>query len=173
MSTSGIIAIEPVDPQGLDLLRPLWEALLVRHAEVWGVLPERPAGETWERRRRQYEGWLAEEGSFALIARRGEGAVGYILVGLGEGDETYATGERTAQIHTLVVAAGERDAGVGGDLFDAAMERLARLGVDDLFLGYMDGNEAARRFYERRGFVPFVHMLYARRPGAGERGGDA
>jgi ribosomal protein S18 acetylase RimI-like enzyme len=128
------------------------------------VLPERPAAETWKRRQRQYEGWLANEGSFALIARRGENAVGYVLVGIGEGDETYATGDRVAEIHTLVVAAGERNAGVGGRLFDAAMERLAHLGVDDLLLGYMDGNEAARRFYERRGFVPFVHLMYARRP---------
>ena len=168
MSPSAELTVEPVDPAALDELRPLWEALLDRHAEVWGVLPERPAAESWERRRRQYEGWLADEGSFALVARRDGAAVGYILVGIGEGDETYATGERTAELHTLVVAAGERDAGVGGRLFDAAMERLARLGVDDLFVAHMDGNEAARRFYERRGFVPFVHLMYARRPGAGQ-----
>jgi ribosomal protein S18 acetylase RimI-like enzyme len=165
MSPSAAFAVEPVDPAALDELRPLWEALLDRHAEVWAVLPERPTAESWERRRRQYEGWLADEGSFALVARRDGAAVGYILVGIGEGDETYATGERTAELHTLVVATGERDAGVGGRLFDAAMERLARLGVDDLFVAHMDGNEAARRFYERRGFVPFVHLMYARRPG--------
>jgi ribosomal protein S18 acetylase RimI-like enzyme len=173
MSTSASIAIEPVNVASLDELQPLWEALLERHAEVWSVLPERPAGETWKRRRRQYEGWLADEGSFALIARRGADAVGYILVGVGEGDETYATGERTAEIHTLVVAAGVRDAGVGGGLFDAAMARLAHLGIDDLFVAHMDGNESARRFYERRGFIPFVHLMYAKRPGAESRGGDA
>jgi len=161
------VTVERVSPPGLDELRPLWEALLVRHAEVWAVLPQRPAGETWERRRRQYEGWLADEDSFVLLARRDGRAVGYILVGIGEGDETYATGERMAEIHTLVVAAGERDARVGGLLFDAAMDELGRLGVDDLLVGHMDGNEAARRFYERRGFTPFVHVLYARRPGAG------
>ena len=132
------------------------------------LLPQRPAGETWERRRRQYEGWLADEGSFVLLARRDGQAVGYILVHIAEGDETYATGERLAEIETLVVAAGERDAGVGGLLFDAAMEELGRLGVDDLLVGHMDGNEAARRFYERRGFTPFVHKLYARRPGASD-----
>jgi len=88
------------------------------------------------------------------------------MVDVGEGDETYATGERVARLETLVVAEGERNAGVGGLLFDAAMTELERLGVDDLFVGYMDGNEDARRFYERRGFTPFVHHLYARRPGA-------
>lgn len=166
MSAPAAVTVERVDPAGLDELRPLWEALLVRHAEVWAVLPQRPAGETWERRRRQYGGWLADEGSFVLLARRDGRAVGYILVHVDEGDETYATGERLAEIETLVVAAGERDAGVGGLLFDAAMEELGRIGVDDMLVGYMDGNEAARRFYERRGFTPFVHRLYARRPGS-------
>ena len=168
MSTPVAFVVEPVDAASLDELRPLWEALLDRHAEVWGVLPERPAGESWERRRRQYEGWLADEGSFALVARRDGAAVGYILVGIGEGDETYATGERTAELHTLVVAAGERDAGVGGRLFDAAMERLAAWASTTSSSRHMDGNEAARRFYERRGFVPFVHLMYAQRPGAAQ-----
>lgn len=164
-AAAAAVSLERVDPLRLDALRPLWDALLTRHAEIWSVLPQRPGGETWRRRRRQYEGWLAQEGSFALLARREGRPVGYIMVGVREGDETYATGELLAEIHTLVVAAGERDAGIGGQLFDAAMEELERLGVDDLLVGHMEGNEAARRFYERRGFTPFVHLLYARRPG--------
>ena len=46
------------------------------------------------------------------------------------------------------------------------------LGVDDLLVGHMHGNESARRFYERRGFTPFVHLLYAKRPGAEPDAGE-
>jgi ribosomal protein S18 acetylase RimI-like enzyme len=164
------VTVERSGVEALDELRPLWRALLERHAEVWSSVPQRPEPESWERRRRQYENWLADAGSFVLVARRAGVAVGYILVRVGDGDETFATGERLAEIETLVVAVGERDSGVGGRLFDAAMEELGRLGVDDLLVGHMDGNDAARRFYERRGFKPFVHLLLAKRPGA--RGGE-
>jgi ribosomal protein S18 acetylase RimI-like enzyme len=158
--------IERLDPARLDEVEPLWRALLARHAEVWDLLPMRSAEETWKRLRRQFEGWLADESSFVLVARRVDAPVGYILIDVTDGDETYLTGERMARIETLVVADGERDAGLGGRLFDAAMLELERLGVDDLLVGHMHGNEAARRFYERRGFTPFVHLLYAKRPGA-------
>ena len=158
--------VERLDPTHLDELEPLWEALMSRHAEVWGLLPMREPHHSWTLRRGQYEGWLADEGSFVLVARRDDVLVGYLIVDVGEGDETYMTGEHVAWIMTLVVAEGERDAGIGGLLFDAAMGELEGLGIDDLFVGYMDGNEDARRFYERRGFTPFVHHLYARRPGA-------
>ena len=163
---AGRVTIARSGAGALDELRPLWQALLERHAEVWSVLPQRAEAESWRRRKLQYEGWLADEGSFVLVARDAGTPVGYILVHINEGDESYATGERLAEIETLVVAAGERDAGVGGLLFDVAMEELGRLGVDDLLVGHMEGNEAVRRFYERRGFAPFVHKLYARRPGA-------
>jgi ribosomal protein S18 acetylase RimI-like enzyme len=164
--SAAAVSVERSGVTALEELRPLWQALLERHAEVWSVLPQRAAGDSWTRRKQQYEGWLADEDSFVLVAREGGVPLGYILVHVGEGDETYLTGERLAEIETLVVAAGERDAGVGGLLFDAAMQELGRIGVDDLLVGHMDGNEAARRFYERRGFTPFVHLLYARRPGA-------
>jgi GNAT superfamily N-acetyltransferase len=158
--------VERLDPARLDELEPLWGALMARHAGVWGLLPMRRPHHSWTLRREQYEGWLADDGSFILVARRDGAPIGYLMVDVDEGDETYATGERVARIETLVVAEGERNAGVGGQLFDAAMAELERLGVDDLFVGYMDGNEAARRFYERRGFTPFVHHLYAKRPAA-------
>ena len=165
--------IARLDPPRLDELERLWGALLARHAEVWDLLPTRSPAESWARRRRQYEDWLANEASFVLVARRADTPVGYILVDITEGDETYVTGERVARIETLVVAEGERDARLGGRLFDAAMLELERLGVDDLLVDHMDGNEAALRFYQRRGFTPFVHLLYAKRPtsepAAGER----
>ena len=166
-------AIERLDPARLDELEPLWDALMARHAEVWSLLPMREPHHSWTLRRGQYEGWLADEGSFVLVARRDDVPIGYLMVDVGEGDETYVTGDRVARLETLVVAEGERDAGVGGLLFDAAMTELERLGVDDLFVGCMDGNEAARRFYERRGFTPFVHHLYAKRPGARPAGREA
>ena len=161
-----------MDPACLDELEPLWRALVARHAEVWHLLPMRSAEETWERRRRQYESWLADEGSFVLVASRGGTPIGYILVDITDGDETYLTGERMARIETLVVAEGERDAGLGGRLFDAAMLELEHLGVDDLLVGHMHDNESARRFYERRGFTPFVHLLYAKRPGVEPDAGE-
>jgi GNAT superfamily N-acetyltransferase len=161
------VTIERSGVKALDELRPLWQALLERHAEVWSLLPQRTEPDSWARRKREYERWLADEDSFVLVARRDGVAVGYLLVHVDVGDETYVTGERLAEIETLVVAAGERSAGIGGRLFDTAVDELGRLGVDDMVVGHMDGNEAARRFYERRGFSPFVHVLYARRPGAG------
>ena len=36
-----------------------------------------------------------------------------------------------------------------------------------MLLDYLAGNDAAVRFYERRGFVPFVNALYRRRDPAG------
>ena len=155
--------VERLDPTRLDELEPLWEALMSRHADVWGLLPMREPHHSWTLRREQYGGWLTDEGSFVLVARRDDGPIGYLVVDVSEGDETYVTGERVARLETLVVAEGERGVGVGGLLFDAAISELGRLGVDDLFVGYMDGNEGARRFYERRGFMPFVHHLYAKR----------
>ena len=44
--------------------------------------------ESWGRRRAQYERWLADEGSFALLARRDGRAIGYAFVRTeGNGDE--------------------------------------------------------------------------------------
>ncbi len=43
--------------------------------------------------------------------------------------------------------------GVGSRLFTAACESLQQMGCQKLYLWYLSGNERARRFYERHGFV--------------------
>lgn len=146
----------------LDALEPLWRSLMDRHREVWEVVPMRDYDDSWPRRKAQYLEWLAAPGSFVLVARRGDRLLGYAVVGIHEADETYATGERLAEIHTLAVLPGARDRGLGAALMDEVERRLLAEGVNDVLVGTMHGNEAALRFYERRGFTPFVHLLYRR-----------
>ena len=43
---------------------------------------------------------------------------------------------------------------------DEVERRLLADGVTDVLVGTMHGNDAALRFYERRGFTPFVHLNY-------------
>ena len=55
---------------------------------------------------------------------------------------------------------GERDHGFGGALVEEIERRLLAAGVTDVFVGTMQGNDAAQRFYERRGYTPFVQVNY-------------
>jgi GNAT superfamily N-acetyltransferase len=159
--------VEIVQPAELDLdtLEPLWASLLAHHAALRPELPARSRAGSWARRRPQYERWLASPGSFAVLARRGPGLVGYALVEIQEPDETFVTGP-IAEVHTLVVAPSERGAGLGSAVMDTVDAELDRLGVADVLLDYLAGNDAAARFDERRGFVPFVNALYRRRQSA-------
>ena len=57
-------------------------------------------------RRGDYERWLADPGSFALLAEVGDEAVGYAVVHVQGPDETWVTGDRTAELETLAVLPG-------------------------------------------------------------------
>lgn len=168
MTTAPDWVIEPLAPPAGDAytdaelapLEPLWRALMDHHRDVWDVLPLRTYEESWMRRRAQYREWLVAPGSFALVARRGERLLGYALVGIREGDEIYVTGERLAELQTLSVLPEARNSGVGAALLDEVERRLLADGIEDVLVATMAGNDAALRFYARRGFTPFVHMHY-------------
>jgi ribosomal protein S18 acetylase RimI-like enzyme len=59
-----------------------------------------------------------------------------------------------------VVDEAARGAGVGSALLDAVDEELAARGIIGLVIGVMEGNDGARRLYERRGLVPGWLQLY-------------
>lgn len=147
----------------LDLVAPVWESLLAHHAAVTPALPTRPPSESWRMRRADYERWLAEPGSFALLAEQDGAPVGYALVHVGGPDETWVTGERTAELETLAVLPGSRGAGIGSALMDAVDDELGRLGIADLWVAVVAGNEDALRFYERRGLVTYMHRMHRSR----------
>lgn len=146
----------------LDEIEPLWQALSEHHAAIAPDNGEpRPEGESWRRRRVQYEGWLADPDSFLLIAESDGAPIGYALVRTRPGSATWEGSERVGEVETLVVLPGERGRGVGGALLDRVCEKLARLGIGELTLHVLPENEAAIEFYRRRGFRTFSLWLSA------------
>ena len=157
------LVVEMFPAEQLDRLEPLWKVMQQDHVGLWDGLPGREPDDSWPRRRQRYADWLATTESFVLVARRGDRLVGYFMVAVAEGDETFATGERLAELESLVVLHEERGNAIGERLFQTGMRRLEELGVDDVISGVLHGNAFARRFHERHGFVPFVDFLYAKR----------
>jgi ribosomal protein S18 acetylase RimI-like enzyme len=153
--------IRRIGANELDLLEPLWNALREHHSSVTPHLGEpRPRGESWQRRRRQYKGWLAERRAFALLAERQGTAVGYAMVYVREGSPTWPLSERAGELETLSVLPGERGAGTGSALLEAVRDELDARGITEVSLHAITTNSDAIRFYERHGFS--THALWMR-----------
>ena len=143
----------------IDELRPLWLELHHHHAAVSRVQPFVDDETSWAVRRRSYEETF-DGGGFALIAED-DGPVGYAVVRIHAGpDDSWALADRWGEVWSLLVTERARGRGLGTRLLDAVDAELARRGVHDLMIGVMEGNDDARRLYERRGLVPGWLQLY-------------
>jgi ribosomal protein S18 acetylase RimI-like enzyme len=155
------VYVRSLTAERLDLLEPLWRALLDRIRAPENIVAIVPHEQSWPMRRREYEELLSGGDSFGLVALRGDEAIGYAMVRVGDGpDPVWATGGRYVELTSLSVAAGERDRGVGTRLLDEVERRLADLGVDGLVIGVDAVNDGALRFYQRRGFKIGYHLLF-------------
>lgn len=145
----------------LDELRPLWLALRTHHHEVAPDLgPVRADDDTWRRRRAAYDGWLEDERSFVLLARRGGRAIGYAFVRAEE--IKAATWEKdgvAADLETLSILPEARGLGVGARLIALVREEVARQGYEELYVTVVAQNADALRFYEREGLKPAFIVL--------------
>jgi ribosomal protein S18 acetylase RimI-like enzyme len=144
----------------VDELQPLWLQLHHHHATVSRVQPFVDDETSWTLRRKGYVEILGA-GGFVLVAEDDDGLAGYALVKLHEGgDDSWALADRWGEVWTLVVDERRRARGIGSALLDAVDAELASRGVHDLMIGVMEGNDAARRLYERRGLVAGWLQLY-------------
>jgi ribosomal protein S18 acetylase RimI-like enzyme len=153
------------DVAEIDGLEPLWLDLHRHHREVSTfrhLVVDDDA--SWHRRRALYRLWFAEGSAIILLAVEGAKPVGYVVARIHRGlDDTFAVSDRHAEIYTLSVAQDARSRGIGTQLMDAMERRLEDLGIVDLVIAVMYGNDAAIRFYRRRGLEPAE--LYLRRTG--------
>ena len=152
--------IDRLDPAELDLLEPLWSALREHHGAVSpGNGPTRERAESWAIRRGFYEELLANEGSFALVARAGDQLVGYAAVSMPHHPVATWPHSNTGCLETLSVLPAARSAGLGTALIDEARAGLAAQGVTHMTIDVIAGNDDAMRFYARHGFAPYVVSL--------------
>lgn len=90
---------------------------------------------------------LTMPGTFGIVARQGRQwtVAGFALLRLAA-DE--------CEVLSLAVAPEQRGAGVGGLLFDAAIDQASAAGAAKLFLEVAEDNDVARNLYSSRGLVP-------------------
>lgn len=96
---------------------------------------------------------LVMPGAFGIVARRSRlwSVAGFALL-------RQAADE--CELLSLAVSPELRGDGVGGFLFDGAMEQAAIAGAEKLFLEVAEDNDVARHLYSSRGLIPV-----GRRPG--------
>jgi GNAT superfamily N-acetyltransferase len=149
------VTIEVAGIDRISEVEPLYRDLHRHHRAVATTPLVTDEDLSWSRRADWYRGILANGAGFLVIARRDDSPVGYALVELHPGpDDTWPIGDAYGEVQSLAVAPSERGGGLGGRLMDAVDAELARLGVHDLAVGVLAGNEDAIRFYERRGLRP-------------------
>jgi GNAT superfamily N-acetyltransferase len=154
------LSISRLDPAHIDLVSPLWKALLDHIAVLPdAVVPIRPFEQSWPIERELMLEALAKD-AFILVARRGDQLVGYAFVTIEDADPVWYTGDKYADLAHLSVAEDERGTGVGSVLFDAVDEELARRGIDDVQIGVDAANHDAVRFYEERGYRGDYQVMY-------------
>jgi ribosomal protein S18 acetylase RimI-like enzyme len=164
------VRIESANESSLDLLRPLWLCLHRHHQTIAPNLgPYVDDDTSWAMRRGFYADCLLHDGSFGLLAYSGEDLVGYALVLVKATSamwrDTWVTGERIAELETLVVAPEQRGKGVGALLLDRVESELDRSDVKDMIIGALPTNTEVLEMYRRRGFEPawLVMTRFARR----------
>jgi ribosomal protein S18 acetylase RimI-like enzyme len=144
----------------LDSLEPLWVAVHRAHvASMPELAPYVNDAETWAEHRALYAQVFEKPDTVLLLAFDADALIGYALghvVAVEETwiSDTWRTGPRIAEVETLSVLPEYRGQGIGTALMDALDREIAALGIQDVIVGALAGNEDALRLYRRRGFRP-------------------
>jgi GNAT superfamily N-acetyltransferase len=162
------VKIVEAEVERLGDVESLWRAMHDYHAGVAGeareVAPFRDAGDSWQRRRTEFERWMREGEAWLLIAERDGSPVGFAFFRICDSDWSFETNERMGELEALSVEPELRRWGIGSLLMEQLELRLAAAGVGFIGLNVIAGNEDALRFYERWGIVPAHIRCLGRMP---------
>jgi ribosomal protein S18 acetylase RimI-like enzyme len=160
------LAVRRADPAPLDELERLWLSLHHHHQTTTTAVPIlRDDALSWQQRRAWYTRMIANEGGFVVVAYDEHTPIGYAFVRVHQGpDDTLDFGAQWGQVVTLAVLPDQRGNGVGSAIMDEVDRQLAAIGIDNVEIDVMQGNERAQAFYERRGYV--VGQVYLFKTGA-------
>ena len=164
MTTPGAesgVTIERLDGGQIELLEPLWRALIDHIRDLGSVVELVPHEQSWPRRRAIYEELLADGESFALGAWRGERLVGYAMVHVAPPDAVWSTGGPLRRAHLPLRGPRRARRRPGHGAARRGRGRPARARprpVRDRRRHRQ--RRRAQRFYERRGFRDGFHLMH-------------
>jgi GNAT superfamily N-acetyltransferase len=161
------VRIVVAGPERIADLEPLTRSLHAHHLTVDpGIpgIPPRDEDAWWSIRRARYEAWLAEPDTFLLLAEDGERLEGYALVTFHGIDDSHTTGDRFAELQSLVVEPGRRGEGVGTAMLHEVYRQVRARGAEEMVIGVLATNEPAMRLYAREGFRPWVVLTLGKVP---------
>ena len=146
MSTDDAVTIEPATVDDIDAIADCWVALAADQQQHGSRLQAEPnrtsATETIARH-------VVTDGVY--VARE-DGICGFVMFHVDAG--TYSQTKPTGTITTLYVRPPARNKGLGTRLLAAAEQALADRGAATVSIEALTANEAAREFYDRRGYDP-------------------
>ena len=154
-----MLTISVAGSQRIADLEPLTRALHAHHLTVDPAIPgisPRDEDTWWEVRSHRYAVWLDDPDSFLLIADDDDQAVGYALVSFHDRDDSHSTGDRVAELQSLVTAPDRRGEGIGTMLLHEVYRQVRSRGAEEMVIGVLATNEQAQRLYEQEGFRPWV-----------------
>lgn len=153
--------LDPIGPEDIDRLAPLWLGLHAHHRKVAPQLaPFAADAVSWANRRRQYLDVLAGAW-FGFIARDGGADIGYLLCAQRpmQWNATFAVPASLWELVTLFVREDRRGQGVGAKLLAAMDEAIAQSEVQTKLIGCIPDNRSAVALYKARGYLPTWLML--------------
>jgi ribosomal protein S18 acetylase RimI-like enzyme len=162
-----MVAISVAGPERIDDIEHLTRSLHEHHLTVDPAIPEIPPRDVdtwWEVRSDRYAAWLEEPGSFLLIAEDDGEVTGYAVVTFHARDDSHSTGDRFAELQSLVIARDHRGGGIGTSLLHEVYRQVRSRGVEEMVIGVLATNERAQRLYEREGFRPWVLLNLGKVP---------
>jgi ribosomal protein S18 acetylase RimI-like enzyme len=147
------ITIIPSGGDDVDNVESLWRDLQTYHIAVAPHLGEARSGdESWRRRKQQYIEWLNEPGSCLLIAWKNRNPVGYVMIRIVEGSETWMSSDQIAEIETFSILPEYRGIGLGSRMMAEIYAFLRDEGIREIGVTVVDTNVDAIRFYQKHGF---------------------
>ena len=155
------IRISAGSVRDLPDLREAFLSLHEHHRRVSVVALTEPDDRAWAARAATYEQHFNERRALLHLARAEDRCVGYAFTVLHPGsDDTFPLGAGYAELYTLTVLSEFRGSGIGTSLLDAVDAELHTRAIPHLTVAVMTRNEAAIRFYRRRGLLPAELVMY-------------
>jgi ribosomal protein S18 acetylase RimI-like enzyme len=162
-----VVEISRGSAEDVPRLEPLWVAVHHQHQAAMPELAPYVSDEvTWREHGPMYEELFRRPDTFLFLASDGDRLIGYALGHVTPVEETWiadtwVTGKRIGELESISVLPEYRGQGLGSRLLDEVDREFDAIGVEDVVIGLLPGNEGALRLYERHGFRP--NWLYLSR----------